>query len=74
MFTYLLLGLVMQQSSYNHFVVSSVLKILIGDDDDDDDDIAGYIFQCTVHRNGNLIDELPVEKRRLSKLIIICRI
>jgi len=22
----------------------------------------------------NLIDELPVEKRRLSKLIIICRI
>jgi len=24
--------------------------------------------------SGDLIDELPVEKRRLSKLIIICRI
>ena len=34
--------------------------------------VSKLILQC--HSYDDLIDELPVEKRHLSKLIIICRI
>jgi len=47
----------------------------------DDFSAARVIHSGTLHRQLNrpfwtddLIDELPVEKRHLSKLIIICRI
>jgi len=31
------------------------------------------LLRCKFNFKFNLIDELPVEKRHLSKLIIICR-
>jgi len=39
-----------------------------------DHHIAKYAAKICGNKKDNLIDALPVEKRHLSKLIIICRI